>query len=86
MALEDDELIYDEEDQKDLGREAFDASLEKHKFSREQREHIRFTNVERKRDFVCLEKVNGEIVNILEGLGLHTKVFNAAEQKKIAET
>jgi alkylated DNA repair dioxygenase AlkB len=83
MALEDDELD-DEEDQKESGLEASDAS-QKHKLPREQREHIRVTNVKRKRDFVCLEKVNGEMVNILEGLELHTEVFNAAEQQKIVD-
>ncbi|KFK36051.1 hypothetical protein AALP_AA4G071500 [Arabis alpina] len=69
----------------ELDEEAFDSSLEKHKFSKEQREHIRAMNVKRKRDFVYLEKVNGEIVNILEGLELHTDVFNAAEQKRIVD-
>lgn len=68
--------------QKESGREAFHAILEKHK---EEREHIRARNVTRKKDFVCLEKVNGEIVNILEGLELHTEIFNAAEQKTIVD-
>lgn len=62
-----------------------DASCEKHKFSREQRKLIQVMNVKRKRDFLCLEKVNGEMVNILEGLELHTDVFNAAEQQKIVD-
>ncbi|XP_020586526.1 uncharacterized protein LOC110028850 [Phalaenopsis equestris] len=53
--------------------------------SREQRERIRFTGVGRKKDFVCLERVDGKIVNILEGIELHTGVFSAAEQKKIVD-
>lgn len=72
-----------EDEQKESAREAFDASSEKRKLSMEQRERIRVMNVKRKRDFVCLQRVNGEIINILEGLELHTQVFNAAEQKKI---
>lgn len=53
--------------------------------SREQRELIRFSNVNRKTDFICLERVNSKIVNILEGLELHTGVFSAAEQKRIVQ-
>ncbi|XAR57975.1 hypothetical protein NMG60_11026298 [Bertholletia excelsa] len=58
---------------------------QKPELSREQREHIRFSNVERKKDFICLERVNGKIANILEGLELHTGVFSAAEQKRIVD-
>jgi len=53
--------------------------------SREQREHIRYTNVTRKKDFICLERVGQKITNILEGLELHTGVFSAAEQKRIVD-
>lgn len=53
--------------------------------SREQREEIRFKNVVRKKDFICLERVNDKIVNILDGLELHTGVFSAAEQKRIVD-
>lgn len=77
MTLDDE--FNGEEYQKDSSGEAFD------KLFREQREHTRSINVKRKRDFVCLEKINGEIVNILEGLELHTEVFNAAEQKRIVD-
>jgi len=83
MTLEDE--LSEEEDHKYSSREAFGSSLENHKLSRKQRTHIRTINVKRKRDFVCLEKVNGELVNILEGLELHTEVFNAAEQKRIVD-
>lgn len=60
-------------------------SVEKPKLSFEQREHIRFMNVNRKKDFICLERVKGKLVNILEGLELHTGVFSAAEQKRIVD-
>ncbi|KAJ8550127.1 hypothetical protein K7X08_033834 [Anisodus acutangulus] len=51
--------------------------------SREHREHIQFCNVKRKKDFICLERVNGKIVNVLDGLELHTGVFSMAEQTRI---
>ncbi|KAM7520094.1 hypothetical protein LguiB_019056 [Lonicera macranthoides] len=57
----------------------------KTELSREQREYIRFSNVKRKKDYICLERVNGKIVNILDGLELHTGVFSAAEQKRIVD-
>ncbi|XP_031477055.1 RNA demethylase ALKBH9B isoform X2 [Nymphaea colorata] len=53
--------------------------------SRSRREYLRFMNVGRKTDFICLERVNGKIANILEGLELHTGVFSAAEQKRIVD-
>ncbi|GFP88146.1 rna demethylase alkbh5 [Phtheirospermum japonicum] len=34
-------------------------------------------------DFICLERVNGKLVNIMDGLELHKGVFSAAEQKRI---
>ncbi|XP_024975125.1 RNA demethylase ALKBH5 isoform X2 [Cynara cardunculus var. scolymus] len=57
----------------------------KPELSREQRERIRFTNVKRKKDFICLERVSGKFVNILDGLELHAGVFSAVEQKKIVD-
>ncbi|KAK9991124.1 hypothetical protein SO802_026109 [Lithocarpus litseifolius] len=59
--------------------------VEKPKLSREQREYIRFMNLQRKKDFICLERVKGKFVNILDGLELHTGVFSAAEQKRIVD-
>ncbi|XP_017630802.1 RNA demethylase ALKBH9B isoform X2 [Gossypium arboreum] len=59
--------------------------VEKPKLSRDQRESIRFMNVKRKKDFICLERVNGKFVNILEGLELHEGIFSAAEQKRIVD-
>ncbi|KAG6493277.1 hypothetical protein ZIOFF_048256 [Zingiber officinale] len=53
--------------------------------SREQREEIHFRNVVRKKDFICLERVNDKIVNILNVLELHTGVFSTAEQKRIVD-
>ncbi|XP_016459213.2 RNA demethylase ALKBH9B-like [Nicotiana tabacum] len=57
----------------------------KTELSREQIEHIRFCNVKRRKDFICLERVNGKYVNILDGLELHTGVFSMAEQNRIVK-
>lgn len=57
----------------------------KTELSREQRERIRFTNVTRKKDFICLERVNGKIMNVVDGLELHCGVFSLVEQKKIVD-
>lgn len=53
--------------------------------SREQREHIRFRYVRRKKNFICFERINGKFVNILDGLELHTRVFSSAEQSRIVK-
>lgn len=53
--------------------------------SEEQKERIGFAQVGRKKNFVHVEKINGKATNVLQGLELHTKVFNADEQKKIVE-
>ncbi|GAB2279441.1 RNA demethylase alkbh9b [Dionaea muscipula] len=53
--------------------------------SRDQREYLRFTCVERKKDFIFLERIDSKPVNILDGLELHTGVFSAAEQKRIVD-
>ncbi|XP_028106339.1 RNA demethylase ALKBH9B-like isoform X1 [Camellia sinensis] len=84
---EEDELEEYEETQVSL------QTVNGHALSREesvavkvrQREYIRFSSVDRKKDFICLERVQGKIVNILKGLELHTGVFNDAEQKKIVD-
>lgn len=49
-------------------------------------EDLGFANVGRKNNFVHMERVNGKNVNVLQGLELHTRVFNAEEQKKIVES
>ncbi|KAG6528729.1 hypothetical protein ZIOFF_010913 [Zingiber officinale] len=54
-------------------------------FSWEQREEIHFRNVVRKKDFICLERANDKIVNILNVLELHTGVFSTVDQKRIVD-
>ncbi|KAG6479700.1 hypothetical protein ZIOFF_063170 [Zingiber officinale] len=54
-------------------------------FSREQREEIHLRNVVRKMDFICLERANDKIVNILNVLEQHAGVFSTPEQKRIVD-
>ncbi|XP_059313610.1 RNA demethylase ALKBH9B-like isoform X1 [Lycium ferocissimum] len=53
--------------------------------SEEQDELIRFRQVGRRKDFVHYEKVFGKEINVLQGLELHTQVFNPDEQREIVE-
>ncbi|KAF5743918.1 hypothetical protein HS088_TW08G00506 [Tripterygium wilfordii] len=53
--------------------------------SEEQKEQIRVSEVGRKKDFVHYERIGGKATNVIQGLELHTKVFNAEEQKTIVE-
>ncbi|XP_031389261.1 RNA demethylase ALKBH9B isoform X2 [Punica granatum] len=93
MAQEDE---LEEEDEQEAGKRVVDVDAstgelrisavpEKPKLPREQREQIRFMNVKRNKDFICFERINGKLVNILQGLELHTGVFSAAEQKRIVD-
>nr|DAD24608.1 TPA_asm: hypothetical protein HUJ06_026072 [Nelumbo nucifera] len=50
-----------------------------------EQEQIRFSQVGRKKDFVYFERVNGKKTNVLQGLELHTRVFNTMEQEKIVD-
>ncbi|XP_057960617.1 RNA demethylase ALKBH9B [Malania oleifera] len=93
MAQEDDELEEEQEVNKQLAgsnslREEVGGvakAQQKTQLSRDQREYIRFMNVIRKKDFICLERFKGKIVNILDGLELHSGIFSAAEQKRIVD-
>ena len=50
-----------------------------------EEENIRISEMGLKDDFCCLERIEGRLTNVLEGLELHTRVFNAEEQRKIVE-
>ncbi|XP_061999422.1 RNA demethylase ALKBH9B isoform X1 [Rosa rugosa] len=87
MAQED-ELEEEEELNKRLvsvNASAGDLRITKSTLPREQREHIRFMSVKRKKDFESLERFKGKYVNVVEGLELHTGIFSAAEQKRIVD-
>ncbi|KAH9298274.1 hypothetical protein KI387_029956, partial [Taxus chinensis] len=81
MAQEEEE----EEDEVDSSSKSQEQGKGKILLSRETREFIRFKQVGRKKDFMCFERVNGKLVNIVQGLELHTSVFSAAEQKRIVD-
>lgn len=97
MAQEDELEEDGEEEQRKVNKQVNDAVnvlkgessvskvVEKPMLSREEREHMRFMHVRRKKDYICLEKIKGKIVNILAGLELHAGVFSAAEQKRIVD-
>lgn len=67
---------------RDSGNESNKLTTE---LSTEEEEYTQLSNVKRKKDFICLERINGKIVNILDGLELHTGVFSAKDQVKIVE-
>lgn len=48
-------------------------------------ELVRFGQVGRKKDFSHIERIDGKVTNVVKGLELHTRVFNAEEQKKIVD-
>ncbi|KAM4088244.1 hypothetical protein ACB094_07G056200 [Castanea mollissima] len=50
-----------------------------------EEEHIRVSQVVREKQFVHIERINGQPTNVLQGLELHKAVFNAEEQRKIVE-
>ncbi|GAB2282825.1 hypothetical protein Dimus_017361 [Dionaea muscipula] len=61
------------------------VSKKEQKLSREERELYRFVRVKRKKDFICLERIDRKLVNIVDGLELHMGVFSTAEQKRIVD-
>lgn len=91
MAQEDELAAAAEEDaaaavgDADDGEEGAEAGRPKVQLTREQREQRRLKNVARKKDYICLERVHGRLVNILDGLELHAGVFSTAEQRRIVE-
>ncbi|GAB2231904.1 hypothetical protein Droror1_Dr00010923 [Drosera rotundifolia] len=62
-----------------------DKFSKKVRYRREESKLHRFLQVKRKKDFVCLERIDRKLVNVLEGLELHNGVFDAYEQKAIVD-
>ncbi|GMH04355.1 hypothetical protein Nepgr_006194 [Nepenthes gracilis] len=83
--IQEDELAVEEDCDGNKQSDHGDMPRRKTQLSRDKREYLRFRNVKRKRDFICLERINGKLVNILQGLELHIGVFSAAEQKRIVD-
>ncbi|KAG0500625.1 hypothetical protein HPP92_000697 [Vanilla planifolia] len=61
-----------------IGRELSPASLA-------EEGAAELAHVRRKKDFKSLERVKGRLINVLEGLELHTGVFSPAEQRRIVD-
>jgi len=57
----------------------------KQQLSVAERERLRLSCIKRKKDFVCLERIRGKLVNITQGLELHTGVFSRVEQNKLID-
>ncbi|GAU41360.1 hypothetical protein TSUD_390470 [Trifolium subterraneum] len=53
--------------------------------SEKRKEFIRYSEVCCKKDFTYFERLNGRDINLLQGLELHTDVFNFTEQNEIVE-
>ncbi|KAL9258298.1 RNA demethylase ALKBH9B-like protein [Drosera capensis] len=53
--------------------------------SKNESELHSFLQVKRKMDFICLERIDRNLVNVLEGLELHNDVFDAYKQKAIVD-
>lgn len=53
--------------------------------SEELQELTRFEQVGGKKEFFYPETIDGEPVNVLQGLELYTEVFNSIEQRKIVD-
>ncbi|GAU41359.1 hypothetical protein TSUD_390460 [Trifolium subterraneum] len=53
--------------------------------SEERKEFIRYSEVCCKKDFIYIERLNGRDINLLQGLELHTGVFNVIEQNEIVD-
>ncbi|KAH7865066.1 hypothetical protein Vadar_001791 [Vaccinium darrowii] len=51
----------------------------------EEHERVRFAQIGRKKDFTHIERVGGRSTNVLQGLELHTGVYNPEEQKEIVD-
>lgn len=82
---QDQEDEFEEEEDEAIDASPMKKTPEKPKLSREQREDLRLKNVKRKKDFICLERFKGKLVNVVDGLELHTGVFSAVEQKRIVD-
>jgi hypothetical protein len=48
-----------------------------------EREQRRLLGLKVRKDFMCMEQVDGRHLNVVEGLELHMGVFSAAEQTRL---
>lgn len=53
--------------------------------SEEQKQLIHVSQVVSEKNFVHIEMIDGKPTNVLQGIELHTRVFNPEEQQKIVE-
>ena len=50
-----------------------------------ERTNLRLLGITRKKDYICLDRVDGKITNIAAGLELHTGVFSKKEQQRLVD-
>jgi len=62
-----------------------DVSPPDNELTEERDEIIRYSEVHCKKNFSYVETINGRDTNLLEGLELHSGVFNATEQNEIVD-
>lgn len=62
-----------------------DVSPPDNELTEEWDERIRYSEVQCNKDFTYIERINGRDTNLLEGLELHSGVFNATEQSEIVD-
>ncbi|CAM8901389.1 unnamed protein product [Rhodiola kirilowii] len=51
--------------------------------SDDQKEQFRLSKVGRKKDFCYRERIEGKLINLVEGLELHTNVFMLRSRKRL---
>ncbi|CAJ2649169.1 RNA demethylase ALKBH9B-like [Trifolium pratense] len=66
-------------------RHNFDSSHKELSDLEEPKELIRYSEVHCKKDFTYIERINGRAINLLQGLELHTGVFNVMDQNEIVD-
>lgn len=62
-----------------------DVSPPDNELIEERDERIRYSEVHCNKDFIYIERINGRDTNLLEGLELHSGVFNSTEQNEIVD-
>ncbi|CAM6058670.1 unnamed protein product [Sphagnum tenellum] len=60
-----------------------DDEEEEEELSVAEREQRRLLGLKVRKDFMCMERVDGRLLNVVEGLELHMGVFSAAEQTRL---
>lgn len=86
MGIDDrDTVDYSEDLKPAVAAVVKEALAPKQQLSVPERERLRLKGITRNKDIVCLERIRGKLVNITQGLELHTGVFSRVEQNKLVD-